>query len=523
MNESSAPYRRILTTRADRWLWGCWAIVALPILWWLVQVLSVNWIPSGDAAVAAVKIHDVFTHDLPLLGMPSTSSTYVEGNTAHHPGPLQFYLLAAGYRLTGGWPGSLLIGSVVIMLVLVWMSLRAGRTAGGMHGLILILVALVLNFMSMGLYSVIPWNPWPASVAAIAAFATAWAVLQGHHQWWLGFIFASALAAQSHLSFGPLMIVLGLVLVAVTLIDVRRRGVLRSDIGHWINGFAALLLLWAPPIIDQLMRDPGNLTKILEFSGASGGGVSWIVYAIGLAAVLGLLAWRGVSLTSGGRSTLIPLLVIGWAVWHWSVARSAEGTGASYAYTAGLLVLAGCITFPALWVIRRMPDRRIFAAGMVAALVVAATFDSWNFVRDFDSERSDAGIASAVVAISTQEVGQADSNLPIEIRTSGSHAWANLGAAVCAEFVRDGLDVHCGDVWTMGREGDRRHPRHLTGPRLVVLVTTGAGEPTDAADVVRFAQVDDRLGVTVERDEAWATVSVFEDDPEAAGEEILGG
>ena len=110
-------------TRSDRPPRGgwpiAWAALVLPLLVWAVVLLAGGWGPHGDTAVEAVRAHDVLGAHTPLLGMPSTSGATVVGVHAHHPGPLQFQLLAPLYALSGFAPWALVVGSLLILAALV--------------------------------------------------------------------------------------------------------------------------------------------------------------------------------------------------------------------------------------------------------------------------------------------------------------------------------------------------------------------------------------------------------------------
>lgn len=504
-------------TRANRLVNAYFVLLAIPLTWWLIRVLNTDWVPHGDLAIAAIKIHDVFSFDPPLLGMPSTSSSAVPGNTAHHPGPLQFYFLALGYRLTGGAPASLLIGSTALLLVFSWFTLRASYAAYGHQGTSIAFVALVIKLLDLGLHSAVPWNPWPAQVASIAAFAAAWAVLQGKQRWWWLFMFASAMAAQSHMSLAPTMVIIGFVLLVATMLGTRKYGFNRTDVKAWKIAALIMVIVWLPPIINQLAVEPGNLSLMLEYSSATGGGTPTVIYVFIVAMVLFLAALRGITLTARKPRAGLPLLVIGLAVGSWSTGRSADGTaGSSYADTAFSLVIAWPLGLLVFYVARRWALASI-AAGLILSIVVASSIDSNNLSRSYQGAQLDADFARETIDIVRHGSKVSAADLPIEIRAKGTSAWGGLGPAVCAEFVRQGREVYCGDGWTLGREGDHRHPRHLTGTRTVVLLSSGNTKVIPEGDhLVQYIDVQAALEASkfsVERGEDWISIEVFEESP----------
>lgn len=120
------------TVAASPLVWVLQVLLAVPVTG-VVLVLTRSWVPHGDLAIIAMHTRDVFSFHPPMLGMPSTGFLIVEGNDAHHLGPLQFHSLAIPYRLAGGAPWMLLIASAVLILGLMALGVMAtsrSRTRG---------------------------------------------------------------------------------------------------------------------------------------------------------------------------------------------------------------------------------------------------------------------------------------------------------------------------------------------------------------------------------------------------------
>src|SRR5882757_3042841 len=86
---------------ADRrvpWLVALSVVAALtPIVVATIRAIARGWIPPSDDAIFALRAHDVFTHNTPLLGPVSTVSLDA-GRVVNHPGPLFFDALAIPER-----------------------------------------------------------------------------------------------------------------------------------------------------------------------------------------------------------------------------------------------------------------------------------------------------------------------------------------------------------------------------------------------------------------------------------------
>ena len=92
---------RDLESRERRVAVAMLALVLLPFVVALVRAFSDGWIASGDEANIATRALDVFSHHPPLTGLPSTSNLYGDLIATHHPGPIEFYLLAVPLRVLG--------------------------------------------------------------------------------------------------------------------------------------------------------------------------------------------------------------------------------------------------------------------------------------------------------------------------------------------------------------------------------------------------------------------------------------
>lgn len=141
-------------------------IVALiaPLAVWLMQWIGTGWIPQGDTAIIAEKTMDVFSAHPPMQGMRSTSSMTVDGVYAHHPGPMQFYLLAIPYALGGWHPAGLLVGSFLIVTgfiaLALWQAWKVGRTTG----VVITVITIVAVELRIENSLVLPWNVYPPIV-----------------------------------------------------------------------------------------------------------------------------------------------------------------------------------------------------------------------------------------------------------------------------------------------------------------------------------------------------------------------
>jgi len=108
------------------------ALALVPFVAALVRAYSVGWLPSGDEANIATRSLDVFSRHPPLTGLSTTTAFYGKHILSHHPGPIEFYLLAVPVRVLGATAGSLLTAAAInasFVLIALWAVLRrAGPT-----------------------------------------------------------------------------------------------------------------------------------------------------------------------------------------------------------------------------------------------------------------------------------------------------------------------------------------------------------------------------------------------------------
>lgn len=234
-------------------------IVALPLLVALVALRSRHWYPVLDLAMTELRVRDVFGAHTPLIGLPGRIGEYPDQGS--HPGPLSFYLLAPVYRLAGSTAWALQAATVVIHVAVIATALWIGHRRAATRGVIAVaaLLAVVVRGYG-GLLLTQPWNPYLPLLAWVVVLLAAWAVACGDSAVLVPMVVAATLCAQTHV---PYLVPAG-VLTVGTLILVfargdRRRAVIAAAVG---------VVLWIPPMVDQIVNDPGNVAKLLDHFGS---------------------------------------------------------------------------------------------------------------------------------------------------------------------------------------------------------------------------------------------------------------
>jgi hypothetical protein len=242
-----------------------WAIVAVTLVVGLPMIVAVAvlhgrpWHPVLDLAMTEFRVRDVFGRHTPLIGLPGRIGTYP--NQGSHPGPLSFYLLAPTYRLLGSSSWSMEVGTVVIHLAAIgtglWLAARrlgwVGLAAGAA------LFALVLRGYGQDTLTQ-PWNPYLPVVAWVLVLLATWAVLAGDDIALVPLVVVATYCAQTHVPYLPLGV--GMVVLALGVAALRRSW---RVIG-WSVG--AGVLLWLPPVADQIRSSPGNIRQLVDHFGS---------------------------------------------------------------------------------------------------------------------------------------------------------------------------------------------------------------------------------------------------------------
>lgn len=271
---------------------GWFVLVSLPLIWSAIALLVSGWAPQGDEAYVGIRAHDVFSSHPPLLGLRSTSANNNPDVHAHHPGPMSFYALAIPYALSGWSAWGLLLGSALIAITFVGISVHSAYRVAGWPGTVMVgLVALVLQ-RSFGEFLALPLNIWQGVLGLLAVLVLAWRLLMWQTECLPLFVVVGSFVAQVHIAFTPVVLILALVLAVVGLKRwYDERGTVwplpgkddpRTDEdgdedgepesagwrrpGWWAAGL--LILCWVPVLIDTFTYDPNNLSQLLRLSEA---------------------------------------------------------------------------------------------------------------------------------------------------------------------------------------------------------------------------------------------------------------
>lgn len=253
---------------------GLFLVAMLPLGASLWRVAP-GWVPTGDSAIIVLRSRDVLTSRTPLVGMPTTASE-IAGRETHHPGPLEFWVLAAASAIKDAPTTPLFAMAVMNCLWFGAAVFWAWRAGGSSAALLAAAVTAALGWSLRGDVLVDPFNPYAAFPAFCAFLVTAAVALSGE-RWALPFAaLAGSFAAQSHLILAPAVGAVAVGSAAVGMVALRRD--FRSKSRPWRKPLAVtavvLTACWWPVVVDQLWGR-GNASALISVTTGSGSTAGW--------------------------------------------------------------------------------------------------------------------------------------------------------------------------------------------------------------------------------------------------------
>jgi hypothetical protein len=262
-----------------------------------------RWYPALDLAQTELRVRDVGTRDPPLLGL--TGRFFGFGERGSHPGPLSFWALWPVHALLGGTAWALQAATVALnLLALTTATWIAHRRGGARLAVVVALALAVLAHAYTAERLTTPWNPFLPVLWWVVLLLAVWSVLCDDVALLPVAVFAGSFCAQTHIPYlGPVG-GLGLLVTGVAggrclvgWLAAHRRPASAARVGpgtpspgrwvRWGAGSALLLVvLWLPPLVEQLTTDLGNLGllrehfthPIEEVVGFDGGLDAWLAH-----------------------------------------------------------------------------------------------------------------------------------------------------------------------------------------------------------------------------------------------------
>ena len=472
-----------------------------------IAVLRPQWYPTGDMAQAELHVRGFWSHP-PLVGAAGRIQD-TAGVQGSHPGPLLWLAMWPIYALGGSTSAALVVSVVVVHLATMTLALwLAARRGGAAFAIALgVVLALVVRAGGPEVFTE-PWNPWMGLLPFLVLLLAVWSVLDGERWAMVLAVAAGTYCVQAHV--GYVVVVGGLLALAATVMVVatvrssadRRQttvaGAWRAT-AAWL-GAAALVgaVMWIPPIIDQLRREPGNLSILRSSFGNPDGpylGAAtvaeitavqfnlvgpWMfgpgadsfdaVRLVGLAGfvalwVAGVLSARRRAATS--ELHLHAILAVTVALAIVSISRI---FGLYFEYTvrwawliAGTVIAASVVS---LWRSRPVAGRVLVACGLVAGVAYVGV-GAWQFA---DRAGPTGAIDSRIVgALAAEVADDLDRGTPYLVRWWDPVVLGATGIGMVLELEREGFTVGVDRQFAAAALPHRVQPEETAGDVLYVV------------------------------------------------------
>ena len=298
-------------------------LVALPYLIALLRIL----LTARGSIVLPDDLALIDLHTRRALNFRQQLGVF-DHNGWSHPGPAYYYYQSVVYRLFGNRATSLFLGSCLLSggsaLCALWVVRRRStpvRTLFVAGTLCWLGILLTEHSLAALTYSegplgalVSPWNPMVVILPLILLAVLVAASVDGSVLCALASTVVATFVVQANISSGPLALAMVLVGIFGGAAAVWRGDIRPLRWHTWALGaglITLLVVMWIPPLMEEVSGHPGNLTMIWRFftAGHPGQPLSaglWTLVSVGASSVVGPSQVMGSLL--GGRP---PHAVIG--------------------------------------------------------------------------------------------------------------------------------------------------------------------------------------------------------------------
>jgi hypothetical protein len=343
---------------------GLTAALAVPLIVALVALRRPHWYPLMDLALIEMRVRDIGTAHPPLTGLVGRFP--VGDQQADHPGPLGFYGLWPFYRLFGSSAYALLAASVAVhvvaIVVLLWIASRRGRI-GLLLGVSFVVALLARAYGANVLTEA--WNPHLPVLWWLVFMFAVWSVVCDDLPLLPVAAAAGSFCVQTHVSYLGPVAALGLFALVAACRGTISAGARwsRRELAVWVAIAAGTtLILWIPPILEELRAGTGNLSLLWGYFTDT--------------------ANRPVGLGRGGELLLLhlnPVRLLSGEIWGMHDGDAGlEPTGS---VVPGLLVLI--VWLAAAVASRWLHDKRVSALHMVVAVALLSAVVAMSRIVGF--------------------------------------------------------------------------------------------------------------------------------------------
>ena len=247
------------------------ALLATPLVVALIALLHPRWYPLLDMAWTEMRVRDVGSSHPPLVGLTGRIGSV--GDQGSHPGPLSFYALWPFYQLFGAGSWGLEAASVALQVTAIGVLLWIANRRGGIGLVLAVAAGLAVLLRAYGAVLLTqPWNPYLPVLWWLVFLFAIWSVLCGDLMLLPVAALTGSFCAQTEVAYLGLCAGLGLLAVGVAGWRARQQ---RADpralrqFARWVLlAGIVTVLVWIPPVVQQITTSRGNLSVLFDYFGS---------------------------------------------------------------------------------------------------------------------------------------------------------------------------------------------------------------------------------------------------------------
>ena len=247
---------------------GLLGLLALPLVVALAVLAQKRWYPILDLAMTEIRVRDVASSHPPLIGLVGRIGPL--GRQGSHPGPMSFWALWPVYRLFGASSWAMQVSAVALHLVAMGTALWIAFRRGGVRLMVALAAVLAVLTRAYGAETLTQaWNPYLPLLSFVVFLLALWSVADDDLPLLPVAVVAGSFCAQTHVPYLGLTLGLGgFVVVWASWTAYRRRKHKAALRRYFVWGGIAVglaAILWTPPVIDQIVHTPGNLSVLSDY------------------------------------------------------------------------------------------------------------------------------------------------------------------------------------------------------------------------------------------------------------------